>query len=218
MKKYEGVELELHAILISSPDGDEWSASRLGCFVYAGIAQSPNWKRRWTLLSEPFWWDLSFSWLWDKIMTLWFMISCSLLDIYRRFGRNCCLHFRRRKYLKCIYSSSLFRNVQRFVMVNGPAADATDAPQPWGLLCNPVMKMISFFVFLCNGAPVEWNWQGKTKELGEKTCPSAILCTTNTTWIDPGSNRRLRGERPATNHVSHGTTATSNVTPQKTVI
>jgi hypothetical protein len=28
----------------------------------------------------------------------------------------------------------------------GPPADATDAPQPWGLLCNPVMKMISFFL------------------------------------------------------------------------
>jgi hypothetical protein len=32
-------------------------------------------------------------------------------------------------------------------VVKGPATDATDAPQPWGLLCNPVMKMISFFSF-----------------------------------------------------------------------
>jgi hypothetical protein len=31
--------------------------------------------------------------------------------------------------------------------MKGPAADATDAPQPYGLLCNPVMKMISFFRF-----------------------------------------------------------------------
>jgi hypothetical protein len=32
-------------------------------------------------------------------------------------------------------------------MVKGPAADATDAPQPYGFLCNPVMKMkmSSFF-------------------------------------------------------------------------
>ena len=29
--------------------------------------------------------------------------------------------------------------------MKGPAADATDAPQSWGLLYNPVMKMISFF-------------------------------------------------------------------------
>jgi hypothetical protein len=44
-----------------------------------------------------------------------------------------------------------------FFVVKGPAADATDAPQPLGLLCNPVMKMISvfFFVFPSNEAPVE---------------------------------------------------------------
>ena len=55
-------------------------------------------------------------------------------------------------------------------MEKGPAADATDAPQAWGLLCNPVMK-ISFFIFPCNGAPVEWYWQGKTKVLGEEPVP-----------------------------------------------
>jgi hypothetical protein len=36
-----------------------------------------------------------------------------------------------------------------------------------------------FFFFLCNGAPVEWNWQGETEVLGEKTvlvplCPPQI--------------------------------------------
>jgi hypothetical protein len=58
--------------------------------------------------------------------------------------------------------------------VKGPAADATDALQPWGLLCNPVMKVkmrIIFCPFPSNGAPVEWNWQGKTEELGEKPVP-----------------------------------------------
>jgi hypothetical protein len=45
-----------------------------------------------------------------------------------------------------------------FFVVKGPAAEATDAPQPAGLLCNPVMKMISsFFVFPSNRAPVELN-------------------------------------------------------------
>jgi hypothetical protein len=38
-----------------------------------------------------------------------------------------------------------------------------------------------------------------------KTCPSAILSTTNPTWTDPGSNPTLRGERPATNRLSYGT-------------
>jgi hypothetical protein len=38
-----------------------------------------------------------------------------------------------------------------------------------------------------------------------KTCPSATLSTANPTWTDPGSNPGLRGERPATNRLSHGT-------------
>jgi hypothetical protein len=73
-----------------------------------------------------------------------------------------------------IYLTKYSKNNLRrfFFVVKGPAADATDAPQPWGLLCNPVMKMILFFfVFPCNGAPVEWNWQGKTEVLGVKPVP-----------------------------------------------
>jgi hypothetical protein len=62
-----------------------------------------------------------------------------------------------------------------FFVVKGPAADATDAPQPWGLLCNPVMKMINCFVFPSNGAPVKWKWQWKTEVLGEKPV-SVPLC------------------------------------------
>jgi hypothetical protein len=38
-----------------------------------------------------------------------------------------------------------------------------------------------------------------------KTCPSATLSTTNPTRIDLGANPGLRGERPATNDLSHGT-------------
>jgi hypothetical protein len=38
-----------------------------------------------------------------------------------------------------------------------------------------------------------------------KTCPSATLSTTNPTWIDPGVNTGLRGERSATNDLSHVT-------------
>jgi hypothetical protein len=37
-------------------------------------------------------------------------------------------------------------------------------------LCNPVMKMVMmiiiFYHFPSNGAPVEWNWRGKTEVLG----------------------------------------------------
>jgi hypothetical protein len=38
-----------------------------------------------------------------------------------------------------------------------------------------------------------------------ETCTSATLSTTNPTWIDPGMNPGLRGDRPATNDLSHGT-------------
>jgi hypothetical protein len=62
-----------------------------------------------------------------------------------------------------------------FLVMKGPAAGATDAPQPWGFLCNPMMKMtmmiIIFYPFPSNGARVKWNWQGKTEVLGEKPVP-----------------------------------------------
>jgi hypothetical protein len=94
---------------------------------------------------------------------------------------------------RCLY---LLRNVQNarsfdpaslndlFLVVKSPAADATDTPQPWGFLCNPMMKMkmmfIIFYPFPNSGAPVEWNWQRKTEVLGEKPvpvplCPPQIL-------------------------------------------
>jgi hypothetical protein len=51
-----------------------------------------------------------------------------------------------------------------------------------------------------------WNdvFVGETEVLGENL-PSATLSTTNPTWIDLGANLGLRGERPATNRLSHGT-------------
>jgi hypothetical protein len=55
------------------------------------------------------------------------------------------------------------------------------------------------------GAIVELYWQGKTEELGEKPSPRATLSTRNPTWIDSGANPGLRGERPATNRLNHGT-------------
>jgi hypothetical protein len=45
---------------------------------------------------------------------------------------------------------------------------------------------------------------GETEVLGENL-PSATLSTINPTWIDPGANPGLRGERPAANRLSHGT-------------
>jgi hypothetical protein len=43
-----------------------------------------------------------------------------------------------------------------FYLLNGPVADATEAPQFAGLLCNTVMKMVRFYLlFHFNGALVE---------------------------------------------------------------
>jgi hypothetical protein len=89
------------------------------------------------------------------------------------------------------------RNICTFFwgVEKGPAADATDAPQPWGLLCNPVMKMMSVLVFPSNEALVEWNWQGKTEVLGEKPVPLPLCpphgLTRDRTWTSAVRDRRL---------------------------
>jgi hypothetical protein len=59
-----------------------------------------------------------------------------------------------------------------FLVVKGPAADATDAPQPWGFVCNPVMIIMIIFVRF---QVMEHRWNetdgGKLKYSGEKTGP-----------------------------------------------
>jgi hypothetical protein len=50
-----------------------------------------------------------------------------------------------------------------------------------------------------------WNEDGQGKpKYSEKTCPSATLSTTNSTWLGPGSNPGRRGGKPATNRLSYG--------------
>jgi hypothetical protein len=49
---------------------------------------------------------------------------------------------------------------------------------------------------------------GQNRGTWGKTCPSSTLSTTNATWTDPGSIPGLRGERPATNRLSHCTDKT----------
>jgi hypothetical protein len=46
---------------------------------------------------------------------------------------------------------------------------------------------------------------GENRRIRGKACPGATLSTTNPTWTDPGADPSLRGERPATNRLSHGT-------------
>jgi hypothetical protein len=52
---------------------------------------------------------------------------------------------------------------------------------------------------------------GESRSTLGKTYPSATLSTTNSIWTDPGSNPGLRGERPATNGLSHGTAYVKNM-------
>jgi hypothetical protein len=47
--------------------------------------------------------------------------------------------------------------------------------------------------------------QETTEMLNTKTCPSATLSSTNSTRTGPGSNLALRGDRLATDRLSHGT-------------
>jgi hypothetical protein len=72
---------------------------------------------------------------------------------------------------------------------------------------NPVMKMkrkmISFFLFLWGSGGLEST--GDNRSTRGKTCPRATFYATNPTWTDPGSNPGVRGGRPATNRLSHGT-------------
>jgi len=46
---------------------------------------------------------------------------------------------------------------------------------------------------------------GKTEVIGKKACPSGTLSTTKVTQTDLGLNTSLRGDKPATNSLSHGT-------------
>jgi hypothetical protein len=50
---------------------------------------------------------------------------------------------------------------------------------------------------------------GRNRRTRRKTCPSATLSTTNPTWIDPGANPGLPGERPETNRLKNGTAQSS---------
>jgi hypothetical protein len=47
--------------------------------------------------------------------------------------------------------------------------------------------------------------RGENRSTWGKTCQSVTLSSTNPTWTDTGLNPDFRGERPATNRLSHGT-------------
>jgi hypothetical protein len=79
-----------------------------------------------------------------------------------------------------------------FFLLKGPAADATDAPQPRRLIVQPCDEDEGFFLFFhFNGAPVEWNCQGKNlsqchfvhhKSHVDRTRASAVRDRRLTAW------------------------------------
>jgi hypothetical protein len=78
-------------------------------------------------------------------------------------------------------------------LLKGPAADATDAPQPRGLLCNPVMKMISFVSFFL---VMEHRWNEIDKEKPKYSGKNLSQChfVHHKSHMDfSGSNPNLRG-------------------------
>jgi hypothetical protein len=66
-----------------------------------------------------------------------------------------------------------------------------------GLLCKPMRKIKFFLLFHFNGAPVDWNWQGKTEVLGENPIPVPLFPPQTTNWPTRDRNRAsaVRGQR-----------------------
>ena len=90
---------------------------------------------------------------------------------------------------------------------------------PWGWLYNSrnICRVLKGFYFLIKYIQLvsvnsEWEWRFggmilrvKNRVLWEKTCLTATLSTPNLTRTSLGFVPGLRGERPATNHMGHGT-------------
>jgi hypothetical protein len=93
-----------------------------------------------------------------------------------------------------------------FLFCKGPRSRCYGRTAALRLIVQPCDEDDQFFSFF---QVMEHRWneidRGKPKYSGGQTCPNATLSTTNPTWTDPGSNPGLRGKRPATNRLSHGT-------------
>jgi hypothetical protein len=112
------------------------------------------------------------------------------------------------KYVK--YYSEVF-----FLRGEGPRSRCYGRTAALRLLVQPLWwRWAVFFCQVLQLMEHQWNEidRGKPTTTRRKTCPSATLSTTNLTWTDPGSNPGLRGERPATNRLSHGTAYSEVVT------
>jgi hypothetical protein len=93
-----------------------------------------------------------------------------------------------------------------FLFIEGPRSRCYRGTAALRLIVQPCDEDDEVF----SAFPFEWS-TGGMKLAGEnrstrgKICPSATLSTKNPTWTDPGPRPGLRGERPATNRLTHGT-------------
>ena len=101
----------------------------------------------------------------------------------------------------CYYFCYRRVTLSKQFFLEGPRSRWYGRIAAWRLIMQPCDEDDEVFSLLpCIGAPVEWIWQGETKVLGEKPV-QVPLCP----QIPHGSNTGLRGERLATNRLSHGT-------------
>jgi hypothetical protein len=80
------------------------------------------------------------------------------------------------------------------------------------------MKMMSSFFFYqfftINGAPVEWNRQGRTYNSEKNLSQCHFVHHKSHMDLIWDRTPGLRGERPATNRLGHGTDITSLLDPE----
>jgi hypothetical protein len=78
----------------------------------------------------------------------------------------------------------------------------------YGVRLSEVLSLTDMFMpqMIYEFGELRWNDIDRgSQRTQRKTCPSATLSTINPIWIDPSANPGLRGERPVTNGLSHGT-------------
>jgi hypothetical protein len=96
--------------------------------------------------------------------------------------------------------------VHFFLHGEGPRSRCYGRTTALRLFVQPYDEDEQFFYQVLQVMEHQWNEIDRGKPTTRrKTCPSAILSTTNPTWIDAGSNPGVRSGRPATNRLSHGT-------------
>jgi hypothetical protein len=87
----------------------------------------------------------------------------------------------------------------------GPRSRCYGSTAALRLIVQPFDEDDQFFRFSVYWSTGGMKLTGENRSTRGKTCPSVTLSIINPMWIEPGSNPGLRGVRPSTNRLSHGT-------------